>query len=120
MRLQKGSFASKYLQLFIGFGVSATVHGGASMMIHRSFDDDGAFAGFLGQAAIIMVEDHVIDFGKRMGCRDSSLWRIVGFIWTVFAVGAGNQLWTSKLISSGMWVHDRELDLLGIGPKVSA
>jgi hypothetical protein len=120
MRLRKGSFASKYLQLFIGFGVSATVHGGASMMIHRSLEDDSAFACFLGQAAIIMIEDHIIDFGKRMGCKDSSLWRIVGFIWTVFAVGAGTQIWTSKLISSGMWVQDRQLDLLGIGPKIIA
>lgn len=117
MRLRKGSFESKYLQLFSGFGISAIVHGGASMLVHRSLQDDGAFVFFLGQAVAIFIEDHVIDFGKRMGCNDSLFWRAVGLTWTVIVVGAGTQVWTTEIISNGMWVHDRVPDVLGIGPK---
>lgn len=116
LHLRKGSFASKYLQLFIGFGVSGIVHGGASMFVHRSFNDDAALAFFLAQAFIIMVEDHVIELGKSLGLKDSAFWRFVGFAWTVFALGASTQAWTSRVVGKGMWIHDRGQDYLGIGP----
>ncbi|CAJ2511971.1 Uu.00g075960.m01.CDS01 [Anthostomella pinea] len=118
LRLPRGSFASKYLQLFIGFGISALVHGGASMLVHRSFEDDAAFGFFIGQAVIIMVEDHVIDFGKRLGLKDSLFWRLVGFCWTVFAIGASCERYTSKMIGNEIWVLDRAPDWFGIGPVV--
>jgi hypothetical protein len=116
--LKKGSFASKYVQLFTGFFISGFIHGAASMLVSRSFDDDGAVKCFLGQATIIMLEDHVIDFGKSLGFRDSGLWRVVGFAWTVLAIGWGVQPWVSKNIANGVWVHDREYDFLGIGPGI--
>ncbi|KAH3910271.1 hypothetical protein HBH56_149490 [Parastagonospora nodorum] len=120
LRLRRGSFASKYFQLFIGFGISAIVHGCASMFVHRSLEDDGAFACFIGQAAIIMVEDHVIDFGKRLGFKDSIFWRLVGFAWTVFAIGASFTGWTSCVVDHGMWFHDRTRDIFGVGPQIVA
>ncbi|KAJ4340592.1 hypothetical protein N0V95_007467, partial [Ascochyta clinopodiicola] len=118
LHLRKGSFASKYLQLFIGFGVSGLVHGGASMLYHGSFEDDGAMKVFLGQAVIIFFEDHLIAFGKRLGFKDSLFWRLVGFVWTILAVGASMESWTGSLLNYGLWVHERELDWFGIGPKV--
>ncbi|KAF1941963.1 hypothetical protein EJ02DRAFT_503108 [Clathrospora elynae] len=118
LRLRRGSFASKYVQLFVGFGVSAIVHGGASMLVHRSFNDDGAFQWLMGQAVVIMVEDHVIDFGKSLGLKDSAFWRVVGFVWTVFAVGAGLEGHVSILTGHGIWVHDRGRDYFGIGPAI--
>jgi hypothetical protein len=86
------------------------------MLVHGSLDDDAAFAFFLGQAIVIFVEDHLIDLGKRIGFRDSVMWRLVGFIWTIFAVGAGTELWSTKAVGHGMWIHDRAYDILGIGP----
>ncbi|KAH7398778.1 membrane bound O-acyl transferase family-domain-containing protein [Phaeosphaeria sp. MPI-PUGE-AT-0046c] len=116
LHLRKGSFGSKYLQLIIGFGVSGIVHGGASMFVYRSFGDDAAIAYFLGQAFIIMVEDHVIELGKSVGFKDSVFWRFAGFAWTVFALGASTQAWTARLVRNGMWIHERGQDYLGLGP----
>jgi hypothetical protein len=118
LALRKGSFASKYVQLFTGFFISGFIHGAASMLVSRSFDDDVAVKCFLGQAAIIMLEDHVIDLGKSLGFRDSRFWRMVGLAWTVLAIGWGVQPWVSKNIANGVWVHDREYDFLGIGPGI--
>lgn len=117
LHLPKGSFVSKYLQLFIVFGISGLVHGGASMLAHGSFDDDGAMKVFVGQAIIIFVEDHLVKLGKMMGFSDSLFWRLVGFVWAVFAIGASMESWTGRTLSHGMWVHDRETDFFGIGPK---
>lgn len=88
------------------------------MFVHRSFEDDAAFACFIGQAAIIMVEDHVIDFGKRLGFKDSIFWRLVGFAWTVFAIGASFTGWTSCVVDHGMWFHDRTQDIFSVGPQI--
>lgn len=90
------------------------------MFVHRSFSDDAAFAFFLGQAAIIMVEDHVIDFSKKLGFKDSTFWRLVGFVWTVFVIGISSEPWANHAIDNGMWIHDRALDIFGIGPKMIA
>ncbi|KAH6618760.1 membrane bound O-acyl transferase family-domain-containing protein [Boeremia exigua] len=117
LRLRKGSFTSKYVQLFAGFGVSAVMHGVASMLCHASLNDDQAFEVFLFQAIIIFVEDHLIEFGKKCGFRDGMFWRLVGFGWTVLAIGASFERWTGQILGHGIWVHDREVDLFGIGPK---
>jgi hypothetical protein len=118
LMLRKGGFASKYVQLFTGFLISGFIHGGASMLVSRSFNDDSALRCFLGQAAMIMVEDHVIDFGKSLGFKDSVFWRTVGFLWTVFAIGWGVEPWVRGCVANGVWVHDREYDFFGIGPGV--
>ena len=118
LHLRKGSFASKYLQLFLGFGISGLVHGGASMLYHGSFNDDRALKVFLAQAGIIFVEDHLIEFGKRMGFKDSAFWRLIGLVWTVVTIGASMESWTGLLLKHGLWIHDREMDWFGIGPQI--
>ncbi|KAH8730509.1 membrane bound O-acyl transferase family-domain-containing protein [Phaeosphaeriaceae sp. PMI808] len=118
LRIRKGSFASKYVQLFVGFGISGIVHGCASMLLHGSCEDDAAFAFFLGQASIIMIEDHIIDFGKKLGFKDSRFWRLVGFVWTIFVIGASTERWTGSLLGHGMWVHARKPDYFSFGPQV--
>ncbi|KAJ8106496.1 hypothetical protein OPT61_g9497 [Boeremia exigua] len=117
LQLSKGSFASKYLQLFVAFCMSAFMHSAASMLCHASLNDDQAMQVFVYQAVIIFVEDHLIDFGKKCGLRDSVFWRLVGFCWVVLVVGASFESWTGRLLSHGLWVHDRESDFFGIGPK---
>jgi hypothetical protein len=117
LRLRKGSFASKYVQLFITFANSAMVHGGGSMLIARSLEDDGAFRFFMAQAAIIFVEDHLIALGKRLGFKDALGWRVLGFLWTVLMIGSTCEDWFRKTIEHGIWIHAATPDLLGIGPK---
>lgn len=117
LHLPRGTFASKYVQLFTGFAVSGVIHAGAAMLCHASLEDDSATKAFICQALLIFVEDHVVELGKRCGFRDSFFWRSVGFAWTVLAIGASLQSWTGKSLSHGLWVHDREKDFFGLGPK---
>jgi hypothetical protein len=118
LKLRKGSFASKYIQLFATFGISGIIHGAASMLCHRSLEDDKAIKVFLLQAVIIMVEDYVIDFGKRLGLRDSLFWRLAGLTWTVMALSISLESWFDSQLHHGMWVHVREQDFFGVGPKI--
>ncbi|KAL5118952.1 hypothetical protein ACEQ8H_003081 [Pleosporales sp. CAS-2024a] len=118
LHLRKGSFASKYLQLFIAFTVSGIVHACASMIVNRSYNGDGAFACFLAQATIIMIEDHVIEFAKSLGLKDSTFWRLFGFVWTIVAIGLSTQYWTSQFVDHGLWIHDGAHDFFGIGPHI--
>lgn len=101
----------------MGFGVSAVIHGAASMLCHASLKDDQALKVFLFQAVIIFVEDHLIELGKNCGLRDGTFWRVVGFCWILLAVGASFEVWTGKLLRYGLWIHDREVDIFGIGPN---
>ncbi|KAF2844842.1 hypothetical protein T440DRAFT_502861 [Plenodomus tracheiphilus IPT5] len=118
LHLHKGSFASKYLQLFVGFSISAIVHGCGSMLTHGSFNDDASFVCFMLQAVIIIVEDHVIHFGKRLGLKDSWFWRLLGFVWTVSVLGATMEKWVGLVIEHGMWISPRQMDWFKIGPQV--
>jgi hypothetical protein len=106
--LRKGSFASKYVQLFTGFSISGFIHGAASMLVSRSFIDDGTLKCFLGQAALIVLEDHVIDLEKSLGLKDSRIWRGVCFLWNVLAIGWSVEPWVKLCIGNGVWVHDGE------------
>lgn len=117
LNLRRGSFASKYFQLFVGFGVSGFVHAAGSVLCHASLDDNRAMRVFLSQAVIIFIEDHLIELGRRCGFRDGLFWRLVGFVWTVLAIGASLEQWTGELIGQGLFVHDREVDFFSIGPK---
>ena len=117
LSLKKGSFASKYLQLFLGFFVSAVVHGGAAMLCHRSLNNDSAFAVFMAQAAAIMIEDHVIELGHHLGLRYSTGWRAVGYIWVISWFGLSTIPYTSAQLYHGLWIHERTRDVFGLGPK---
>jgi hypothetical protein len=117
LRLRRGSFSSKYTQLFVGFAVSGGIHAGAAMLCHASRQDDDAMRVFMYQAVLIFVEDHAIELGKKCGLRDSRFWRVVGFVWTMLAIGTSLQGWTSKSLGHGLWVHDREKDFFGLGPQ---
>lgn len=87
------------------------------MLCHASLSSDGAFRSFLLQAVIILFEDHVIEIGKNCGLKDGTLWRVLGLCWVVLAIGASFETWTGRLLNHGLWVHDRETDLFGIGPR---
>jgi hypothetical protein len=66
---QKGSFASRYTQLWVGFMVGAFIHFPPAVRWV-----DGGFwqaVAFLCQPIAIMLEDFVILGGKRIGLRDN-------------------------------------------------
>ena len=88
------------------------------MLCHRSLEDNQAIKVFLLQAVFIMFEDYAIDFGKRVGLKDSFFWRLVGLVWTIFALGVSLDSWLDSQLYHGMWVHPREYDFFGVGPKI--
>jgi hypothetical protein len=88
------------------------------MLCHGSLEEDGAFLAFLLQAPIILIEDHVISIGKSFGLRDSLFWRLVGFAWTILAIGVSLDSWIDSQLRHGMWVQAREPDWFGIGPRI--
>ena len=114
--LAKGTFASKYLQLFVGFLVSGAIHSGAAMANARTFRDNGEMNFFIAQAVIILIEDHVIDFGRKLGVQDSRTLRILGYLWTIMWFGYSLRPWASGGVSKGLWTHNRSVDIFGIGP----
>lgn len=118
LHLRKGSFASKNLQLAVAFALSGIAHGGASMLIHRSFEDDAVIMFFLLQIPAIVVEDYVVEFGKSLGLRDSFFWRLTGLVWTMFVLGVTGQNWVDKILGRGIWIHEREVDWFGLAPKI--
>jgi len=114
--LAKGTFTSKYLQLFVGFLVSGAIHLGAAMANARAFRDNGEISFFIAQAVIILIEDHIIDFGRKLGVQDSRTLRILGYLWTIMWFGYSLRPWTSGGVSKGLWIHNRSVDIFGIGP----
>ena len=116
LHLRKGSFGSKYVQLFVGFFVSATIHAGSSMLCYRDFRDNSEYFFFLSQAVVIMIEDHVMHFGRYLGLRDSLLWRMVGYSWTVVWFGMSMRVYSLAAIRAGIWYHRPTVDIFGIGP----
>jgi hypothetical protein len=118
LHLRKGTFASKYLQLFIGFFISAIIHGAAGMLCSRSFDDFGSIATFMAQAVAIFMEDHVIELARFFGIEGSLFWRLVGFVWVVVWFGLSFSFSVSVQIEHGMWLHQPLGNLLGFGPNI--
>ena len=117
-RLRQESFAFRHLLLVVAFALSGIVHGGASMLVHHSFEDDAVIAFFLLQIPAIMLEGYAIETGKRLGLRDSLLWRLTGLAWTVCVLGITGEKWVDKLVSHGLWIHVREVDWFGLAPKI--
>lgn len=65
LKIPKGTWMSKYGQLYLGFLMSAVLHhAGAYMIFRRS---GGMYTLWLSQAIVITLEDFIIFLGKRAG-----------------------------------------------------
>ncbi|QDS71874.1 hypothetical protein FKW77_010108 [Venturia effusa] len=114
--LKPGTFASRYVQLFAGFIAAGIPHylgalsaGGFEM---------GEMRFFVYQAIVIMVEDHVIAFGRDvLHIKANRFWKVVGFCWTIFWQLLSNKNRYGLAIEHGMWVTRRGTDWLGLGMK---
>ena len=79
LHLLKGSFASKYAQLFVSFFIGGVLHSIASLLVCGN--DDGKFSFFITQFVAIFIEDHVIDFAKCIEAKENRAWRVLGYLW---------------------------------------
>jgi len=109
LKLKKGSWESRYAQLFIGFAVSGGMH--ALAAVYTSGRECGEMRFFLAQAVAIMVEDHVVEVGRRWGLRETWYWRAVGYVWTVGWFSYSLRDWIGRNVGMGSWEHARGNDL---------
>ncbi|PCH43447.1 hypothetical protein WOLCODRAFT_75865 [Wolfiporia cocos MD-104 SS10] len=81
IRLQPGSRASSYTQLYIGFTVSGLVHCGGDLMVQPSAFGS-SFSFYIAQAVAISLEDAVIALARSSGiCYSHRMSRFLGYIW---------------------------------------
>ncbi|PVH78696.1 hypothetical protein DL98DRAFT_237574 [Cadophora sp. DSE1049] len=81
--LQKGSFASRYSQIWIAFLISTSTHHAGAVV---GMFDDGGFCQmlyFMMQPVGIMLEDLVIHLGKKRGWEGSVWAKRLGFLWVI-------------------------------------
>ncbi|KAH7304852.1 membrane bound O-acyl transferase family-domain-containing protein [Rhexocercosporidium sp. MPI-PUGE-AT-0058] len=104
--LKKGSFASRYSQIWIAFLISTIVHHAGAVV--AMFEDGGYWqiVYFMIQPVGIMAEDFTIYLGKKMGFGESVWSRSIGFVWVIvwfswslrFMVAYQPYLWTESHI----------------------
>ena len=85
MRLQPGTWQSRYTQLYVGFAVSGLLHCGGDLMVDPSRKLFGAsFPFFFSQAIAITFEDGMIGLVRRSGVKvPPGLARAAGYAWAV-------------------------------------
>lgn len=114
---RKGSFLSKYTQLYGAFFVSALLHWSmayAAMSSPLPYGC-GEFRYFLLQAVAIMAEDHIILLGKKCGASENRTWRIIGRMWVLAWLGWSMQDWVNRLIENGMGImQEDQYDTIGL------
>ncbi|KAF1984761.1 hypothetical protein K402DRAFT_335851 [Aulographum hederae CBS 113979] len=118
LQLRPGTFLSRYSQLFLGFAVSGFMH--AMAAIYTAGYECGEMRFFLSQALAIMVEDHVIEFGKYLGLGtgkgrwERRIWAVVGWVWTVAWFSWSLRDWIGRNVAEGSWEHGQVKDF-GVG-----
>lgn len=81
--------------------------------------DLGDIRFFLTQAIAIMIEDHVIAFGRHvLGIKGTSrFWKGVGFCWVVAFTTWSRRSWYGPQVEKGYWVNRQGADWLGFGAR---
>lgn len=80
--LRKGSFASRYMQLFASFAISCAVH--QFQMFNVTRKDMGEFSFFMSQPIAILAEDIAQWWWQRVrGPSSERLGTLVGYLWVV-------------------------------------
>ncbi|KAF2093444.1 hypothetical protein NA57DRAFT_48353 [Rhizodiscina lignyota] len=111
LKLKPGTFASKYSQLFIGFAVTGAAHSIGSLLIWGR--DTGEIPFWMAQATAIMIEDHVVSFGKQLGLKDSEFWRFAGFVWVGVWFSWSPQTLFGNSVEDGFLISRRPPDMFG-------
>lgn len=113
LRLRKGTFGSRYVQLFVGFAVTGFVHAFSGYALLGYSIGEWHF--YLGQAAAIFLEDHVVKLGKALGLKDNAFWRFCGFAWVVVWFSLSLPWWAGHMTEHGSLLSDKPLiDPLGL------
>ncbi|KIM42132.1 hypothetical protein M413DRAFT_70942 [Hebeloma cylindrosporum] len=83
LRLPKGTFTT-YFKLFTTFFLSGLIHATGDYILFQNFSDGTSIQFFFLQAAGITLEDALIALASRLGYKESSAFKMIGFAW-VFA-----------------------------------
>ncbi|KAH0537761.1 hypothetical protein FGG08_005509 [Glutinoglossum americanum] len=100
---RRGTNASSYTQLYVGFFVSALIHLVAAFFMIRR--DSGEMRFFMSQAVAITVEDMVIAAAKKLGIRPAGwLAKTIGYLWVIGWFSYILRGWIGGVIAAGMWI----------------
>lgn len=97
---------------------SALIHSGAA--IYSCGHGTGDVTFFMSQAAFILLEDHIIAAGRRLGFKHVWGWRAVGYAWTWAWLLLSWRWWIGPQMSEGLGVFPKPMDLFGFLAGTSA
>jgi hypothetical protein len=118
---RKGTNASSYTQLYVGFFVSALIHIFAVFFAARREVGEPRF--FMSQAVAITFEDMVIAIAKRLGIRSAGwLGKFIGYLWVIAWLSYSLRDWVDGGVSMGVWISwllpyspvGKAMELLGV------
>lgn len=80
--------------------------------------DLGDMRFFLLQAVAIMIEDHVVAFGREvLGIKANRFWKVVGFCWVIVWASWSRRVQYGPKVERGFWVSRQGTDWLGVGTR---
>ncbi|KIM45593.1 hypothetical protein M413DRAFT_24765 [Hebeloma cylindrosporum] len=82
-RIPTGIVAT-YFKLFASFFISGLAHAAGDYVLHQDFSKGNSVQFFVLQAVGITFEDAVIAIASRLGYKQCTIFKLIGFIW-VFA-----------------------------------
>jgi hypothetical protein len=99
--LGRGTNASAYTQLYIGFFISGVIHQFGDYTLLRNWSG-GSVLWFTMQAMAITFEDGVIALAKRCGLSGGLGTRILGYLWVWTWFACSLPLWADPMLQNGM------------------
>ncbi|KAJ7167814.1 membrane bound O-acyl transferase family-domain-containing protein [Mycena filopes] len=106
LRLQPGTKASAYTQLYVAFLVSGTMHYLPEYMVLRHWGG-GALWFFLLQAVAITLEECVMGLGRGLGITGNWKWKLVGYFWVWSWFAFSLPIWQDPLLHAGVFEEVR-------------
>ena len=86
LHIRRGTLLSKYIQIYFAFLLSAIFHHIAALNCVYVPSVRHQFLFFMLQPVCITIEDIAIAFGKRVGIKNSTAVRVMGYLWTFTAI----------------------------------
>ncbi|OQU96641.1 hypothetical protein CLAIMM_02691 [Cladophialophora immunda] len=102
LRVKTGTLASRYLQLYNAFFVSALIHHAGALNCAYSSLGWCQFYFFMIQPVAIMFEDLVIYFGKKAALKDTWKTRAVGYVWVVCFLSYSLRYAAKGILAAGL------------------
>ncbi|OAG43733.1 hypothetical protein AYO21_01960 [Fonsecaea monophora] len=102
LRVKNGTLASRYLQLYNAFFVSALIHHAGALNCPYSSLGWCQVYFFMVQPVAIMFEDLVVYLGKRKDLKDTWKTRMVGYVWVICVLSYSLRYAAQGILAAGL------------------